>query len=46
MGFGDDRDILMAQLHEQRTRWHIWVALISGIMTGYGLLMGLYLGFG
>lgn len=36
----------MAQTREQPPRWHIWAALVSGIMTGYALLIGLYLGFG
>jgi hypothetical protein len=34
----------MAQTHEQTPRWHIWVALLSGVATGYALLMGLFLG--
>jgi len=33
----------MAQTREQLPRWQIWAALVSGILTGYGLLMGLYL---
>jgi hypothetical protein len=32
----------MPQLHE-RPRWHMWVALFSGMVTGYAALMGLLL---
>jgi hypothetical protein len=32
----------MPQVHE-RPRWHMWVALLSGMATGYVVLMGLFL---
>jgi hypothetical protein len=34
----------MAQLREPQQRWHIWVSLLSGILTGYVLLIALVFG--
>lgn len=36
----------MAQTRGQLPRWLFWVALASGAVTGYSLLIGLYFGFG
>ena len=35
----------MGQIRHQPPRWVHWAALLSGMATGYGLLLSLYLGF-
>lgn len=46
LGIRETEDSVMAQLREQPPRWHMWAALVSGIFTGYALLIGVVLGFG
>lgn len=36
----------MAQTREHPPRWHLWAALLSGMVTGYALLIGFMVGFG